>query len=1775
MSKCKKNLQRLAALVLCTLVLLGVLPTDLSISPGASAVSWAQPYMEKMERWGVMNNGRDGDPITRAEMIATLNRAFGFTRTGSIPFTDVRRRDWFYDDIATGYNEGIFRGTSATTASPNAPVTREQALTLIARCMRLDETPGEVTDFTDGQKFNTWSSIYVRSAVLAGIISGLTDGSFAPGRSVSRGEVAKMLSVGLGELINTRGEHKLGGVFGNVTINSPHVTLKDTTIAGDLYLTGGVGLGDVLLDNVRVLGKIIISGGGEAQEGEASIVLNHVEAQKLIVDPATGQFVSLRAVGTTNIPETLVRSDAYIQDDVRNPQKGLQRVYLEGPNGGEFIIAGNMKDVLNRTPGSTLTVGDTGSGSVSSITVEEEATGSHLKLEVNAVVDKIQLDTGTDVTGSGDIGELDVTTNGSSCEILPDKVVVRPGVVTEINGQPNVDSEIAKEISQNPNLLQGYPKVKNVSPTSAEGFFSTNKAGTIYWALTDAAGGMLDDSDADRMIEPSQYGSGFKAFGSIPVDASKKEFSTQITGLEPDGTYYLSALLLDAHGRRSPVKSQKFTTPNDSVPELTAEFPTFADRTPTRNEENADLDFAEIVDIQASVMANKSCDLYYVLLRSGSTQPTTAEFLSSAFVDPYGYGRVHLLKNTLDSFKITDVDMDLDGFAEGYGEVEENTKYDLYLWLTDANGEKSSQVTKYEITTKDITPPRFNRDDMIQTSTTATSVQMSNSMNEDGTVYWVCVDKGAEYPVPSDGSRPDDEDFLKSEYAKLQVKNGMNVPGGSTGTRFGKVTVQANKDFTITINGLVKETEYDVYYLGEDLAGNYSEIIHKSIAHTLDETPPTVTQRFDKYPDDSPTTPYADSTIELVFNETIRYLQPSNSTIGKITNAVYDEMYNTWKSSTASEADKQKAHDDLMAVLRDSIILYDADANVPVNIKGDEGVGDDWVIDYEKVQIYRDGKEVIVSFPYHATNNVADGAVKLKSGARYYFRLQNIGDDSEMHNPMGRTSLPEFQTVSAQIHVERFVGDLFIHTAETSDGAHDPAEDYEVDIAFTAEPRSTSTADDSVFYDMLLWFDITCEYELYTRVQDPANRDPSKEWNLVTGKGQDGMERNTQSVIVPTGTAMSSASLIKQMGNGRFRAINLPYDTDTNGINGGMNDTDGMVYEYAIRFKKLGVGKDDRETFSELVTCRVTFVSGSYADLGRVITLDDVNTSGVSPSGVTNITDPQLFTRNKQFYDGKAPSFISETPDFKTTPSGVTMGVTMDRAGTVYYVMAPVNKTTGIPVLCPARGSSRVQLTESERAYIALDGKGTYELDGDGPVLDPKNDPNKDGQYTGYTLTTDKTVPEKYRFDFPAKNHVITPTDPDMISPLIVSGTMDAGSAYNTKTVSGLAADTVYYVYLVTKGETDIYSEVTVYQFKTDPITQPIITISHNQSQATINVDRDATVKYKLFEYTKDMDEVLQKPFAADFANYDPDNPATIPAYVDPEKFEDYKTMISSIKTGTAVTSADYTILDAILEDMRDASGRSLGSLFDLCANPTIKNRIAQYIDSPADIGMGSFGFFQDDLSENVPFPVDCPQKWTDMAEGQEYCLIAYGYSGTGENRSNFSFAATRPVVIADRTPIQVFSVIGNRFSYDPATQKIDCDLTVTFSADPYFYTEDRPGKLIPLDVGPLNHAQTSKGYQSIQNYITNLPTGFSFVPGSTDTPARVIKFTVKDAFPGDRIQFSHRLSDNSYHFQSKPLSIILNVEPIRNEADPTLIDGYRLVPRVTPSEWDGTNASN
>ena len=333
----------------------------LSLAPGLtlpSSAHWADEYLDQLVDWGVIRADQIGNPdaaVTRADFAGIVNRAYGYNKTGSIPFTDVQVYDWFYDDIAIAYNTGYMTGTSATTASPNATLTREQAVFILGKNMMMQETPGEGLAFSDSRNISTWARGIVRTAVDNYVVSGYPDNSFGPKDSVSKAQMAVLITQCIGTPVQEKGVHSLGGVFGNVTITSPGVTLRDTTISGDLYISGGVGLGGILLENVNVLGRIIVSGTGESEAGDASVVMRNVTADEMLVDNMKNQYVTIRADGITDIARTTVRTSAYLEDN-NTDDKGLMHITLEGEPGTHLTLAGRIKEVINKTPSSTIQV---------------------------------------------------------------------------------------------------------------------------------------------------------------------------------------------------------------------------------------------------------------------------------------------------------------------------------------------------------------------------------------------------------------------------------------------------------------------------------------------------------------------------------------------------------------------------------------------------------------------------------------------------------------------------------------------------------------------------------------------------------------------------------------------------------------------------------------------------------------------------------------------------------------------------------------------------------------------------------------------------------------------------------------------------------------------------------------------------------------------------------------------------------------------------------------------------------------------------------------------------------------------------------------------------------------------------------------------------------------------------------------------------------------------------------------------------------------------------
>ncbi len=535
-----------------------------------ASAHWADPSLTKLRDWGVMRGDQNGSmepdrKITRAEFVSMVNRAFGYKKLGQQPFKDVKGTEWYANEINIGFNQGYFKGSSKNTASPNDPLTREEAAVLVGRNLMLTPDESENMQFKDGRNLSAWSRGIVTAAAKKGILRGETDGSFRPQASITRGEVASMLERTIGTPINQSGSRNLGMVHGNVMISAPDVELSDTVINGDLYITAGVDLGFVKLNNVRVTGQIIAAGAGVSNRDANSILLRNTTAGEMIIDSPNNVAISVRADGETNIGKTFVRTSAYLEDMCYGGN-GFQSIEIDGEEGTRVDLTGNFKDVVLKSPKGMVALGR---GTIKKLSVDEKAFGASVNIDEDAVINELYLDTGTTVTGAGDVGYVKINTEGTTMSMLPDKIEIRPGIVATVAGQ-KMNSKDALLASSYPHIHAGYPKVNDIAPNAANALVNTNKTGTMYWGITYKEDNALS---SEELIAPPSYGAKALTKGQSNIQQAETDIKTAISSLKTDTEYTFSVVMKDARGNVSQRKARTFRTPDNTIPNFAAGYP--------------------------------------------------------------------------------------------------------------------------------------------------------------------------------------------------------------------------------------------------------------------------------------------------------------------------------------------------------------------------------------------------------------------------------------------------------------------------------------------------------------------------------------------------------------------------------------------------------------------------------------------------------------------------------------------------------------------------------------------------------------------------------------------------------------------------------------------------------------------------------------------------------------------------------------------------------------------------------------------------------------------------------------------------------------------------------------------------------------------------------------------------------------------------------------------------------------------------------------------------
>lgn len=224
---------------------------------------WAKDTINKAKDMNIIN-GYENDlfmpdnNMTRAELVAVVNRLLCLESESDKYIPDVTRQDWFHSDIRKAIAVGIIKGDDFGNVSPNDFVTREQAILIISRALNISgNNVIKQTSYLDDAEISAWARSEVITFISKNYISGYGDNTIKPKGNITRAEVLTILNRIISENISSSiADKKIGGT---AIIKEKNITLNNVEIFGDLIIGESVAK-TVYMRNVVVNGNLILFG---------------------------------------------------------------------------------------------------------------------------------------------------------------------------------------------------------------------------------------------------------------------------------------------------------------------------------------------------------------------------------------------------------------------------------------------------------------------------------------------------------------------------------------------------------------------------------------------------------------------------------------------------------------------------------------------------------------------------------------------------------------------------------------------------------------------------------------------------------------------------------------------------------------------------------------------------------------------------------------------------------------------------------------------------------------------------------------------------------------------------------------------------------------------------------------------------------------------------------------------------------------------------------------------------------------------------------------------------------------------------------------------------------------------------------------------------------------------------------------------------------------------------------------------------------------------------
>ncbi len=359
----------------------------------AAGTHWSDDVFKEWVDKGLLSakdvsDFRPDDKITRAEFMAFVNSAFDYNIASNKVerYQDVKTSDWYYKVVAIALAEGYINGVDDKHMNPNGPITREQAMAIMARLSNSPVNYSAYKNASDGDMVSSWARKAVSTCISQGFISG-NNGQIKPLAKMTRAEAMVMLNRKINDerTFGLAGTYDLGHQKINyITISASGTTVKNANVMKDLTITKEVGDGDVNLVDVNILKNFYVYGGG----------INSVHVNNLHVDGAIlldrhDSAVRLVANGASKANRVVLDGSATL-DNQTQQAVSFKRVDVSSkvPENKDVSLLGNYQKITNS--GKNLTLAFAGN-------IDDLSLDNNTVLTGNVKVEKLKIDPNSEV----------------------------------------------------------------------------------------------------------------------------------------------------------------------------------------------------------------------------------------------------------------------------------------------------------------------------------------------------------------------------------------------------------------------------------------------------------------------------------------------------------------------------------------------------------------------------------------------------------------------------------------------------------------------------------------------------------------------------------------------------------------------------------------------------------------------------------------------------------------------------------------------------------------------------------------------------------------------------------------------------------------------------------------------------------------------------------------------------------------------------------------------------------------------------------------------------------------------------------------------------------------------------------------------------------------------------------------------------------------------------------------------------------------------------------